>query len=150
MTKTEEQKRYQNLVKRKSPKSNLLYDCFKAFWVGGTICLIGEIISTILKNGLNLEKADASAWVSIIMIFLGAFLTGIGIYDKIGKYAGAGSLVPITGFANGITSPAMEFKTEGFVLGLAANMFKIAGPVIVYGTVASVLYGVIYWIITLF
>lgn len=146
MTKTEEQKRYQNLVNRKSPKSNLLYDCFKAFWVGGTICLIGEIVSTILKNGFDLEKSDAASWTCIVMVFLGALLTGIGIYDKIGKYAGAGSLVPITGFANGITSPAMEFKAEGWVLGLGAKMFVIAGPVIVYGTLASVVYGVIYWI----
>jgi stage V sporulation protein AC len=141
---------YQNLVKERAPKSKILYDCFKAFWVGGTICLIGEIISFTLKNGFGLEKTAVSSWTCIILVFLGAFLTGIGIYDKIGKYAGAGSLVPITGFANGITSPAMEFKTEGWVLGLGANMFKIAGPVIVYGTVASVIYGFIYWITTLF
>lgn len=142
---TVEQKRYKKLVSKKAPKSNLLYDCFKAFWVGGTICLVGEIVSTILKNGLNVQKEAAASWTCIIMVFLGATLTGIGIYDKIGRYAGAGSLVPITGFANGVTSPAMEFKTEGFVLGLAANMFKIAGPVIVYGTLASVVYGLIYW-----
>jgi stage V sporulation protein AC len=137
---------YQNLVKERAPKSKTLYNCFKAFWVGGTICLVGEIISYILKNNFSLDKTATSTWTCIILVFLGAFLTGIGIYDKIGKYAGAGSLVPITGFANGITSPAMEFKTEGLVLGLGANMFKIAGPVIVYGTVASVVYGLIYWI----
>ena len=119
MTKAEEQKRYQNLVNKKAPKSKLLYDCFKAFWVGGTICLIGEIISTILKS-MNLEKTAVSSWTCIIMIFLGALLTGIGVYDKIGKYAGAGSLVPITGFANGVTSPAMEFKTdERDIIGLS-------------------------------
>ena len=107
MDKTE----YNKLVEQKAPKSNIFYDCFKAFWVGGTICLIGEIISTLLKS-FQLEKSEASTWTCIIMIFLGALLTGIGIYDKIGKYAGAGSLVPITGFANGITSSAMEFKTD--------------------------------------
>ena len=145
MDKTE----YNKLVNRKSPKSNILYDCFKAFWVGGTICLVGEIVSTVLKS-FQLEKAEISTWTCIIMVFLGALLTGIGIYDKIGKYAGAGSLVPITGFANGITSSAMEFKTEGYVLGTGAKIFTIAGPVIVYGTVASVIYGLIYWITTLF
>ncbi len=141
---------YIKLVNEKAPKSNLFYDCFKAFWVGGTICLVGEIVSTLLKTFFELDKTDVSTWTCIIMIFLGALLTGIGVYDKIGKYAGAGSLVPITGFANGITSPAMEFKTEGLVLGTGAKMFVIAGPVIVYGLLASVAYGIIYWITTLF
>ncbi len=141
---------YKRLVDEKSPKSNIWYDCFKAFWVGGTICLVGEIVSTILKTGFSMDKTMAGNWTCIIMVFLGATLTGIGIYDKIGKYAGAGSLVPITGFANGITSAAMEFKTEGWVLGLGAKMFTIAGPVIVYGVSASVVYGLIYWITTLF
>lgn len=141
---------YIKLVDEKAPKSNLFYDCFKAFWVGGTICLVGEIVSTLLKTFFELDKTNLSNWTCIIMIFLGALLTGIGVYDKIGKYAGAGSLVPITGFANGITSPAMEFKTEGLVLGTGAKMFVIAGPVIVYGLLASVAYGFIYWITTLF
>ncbi len=141
---------YNELVNEKAPKSNILYDCFKAFWVGGTICLVGEIVSSVLKNFFELDKTMASNWTCIIMIFLGALLTGIGVYDKIGKYAGAGSLVPITGFANGIASSAMEFKTEGYILGVGAKMFTIAGPVIVYGTVASVVYGIIYWITTLF
>jgi stage V sporulation protein AC len=140
------QKAYQKMVEKKSPKSKIAYDCLKAFWVGGTICLIGEIISNLLSMFFTLEKTALSAWTSIILVFLGATLTGIGVYDKIGKYAGAGSLVPITGFANGITSPAMEYKPEGFVLGVGAKMFTIAGPVIVYGTVASVIYGLIYWI----
>ena len=144
------QKAYQKMVEKKSPKSKIAYDCLKAFWVGGTICLIGEIISNLLSMFFTLEKTALSAWTSIILVFLGATLTGIGVYDKIGKYAGAGSLVPITGFANGITSPAMEYKPEGFVLGVGAKMFTIAGPVIVYGTVASVVYGIIYWITTLF
>ncbi|MBR2861793.1 MAG: stage V sporulation protein AC [Clostridia bacterium] len=144
------QKAYQKMVEKKSPKSKIAYDCLKAFWVGGTICLVGEIISNLLSMFFTLEKTSLSAWTSIILVFLGATLTGIGVYDKIGKYAGAGSLVPITGFANGITSPAMEYKPEGFVLGVGAKMFTIAGPVIVYGTVASVIYGIIYWITTLF
>ena len=138
------------MVEKKSPKSKIAYDCLKAFWVGGTICLVGEIISNLLSMFFTLEKTALSAWTSIILVFLGATLTGIGVYDKIGKYAGAGSLVPITGFANGITSPAMEYKPEGFVLGVGAKMFTIAGPVIVYGTVASVVYGIIYWITRLF
>ncbi len=145
-----DKKEYNRLVEEKAPKSNILYDCFKAFWVGGTICLIGEIVSTLLKSVFELDKTMASNWTCIIMVFLGALLTGIGVYDKIGKYAGAGSMVPITGFANGITSSAMEFKTEGLVLGTGAKMFTIAGPVIVYGLVASVAYGLIYWITTLF
>ena len=142
--------KYQKLVKRKSPKSNLAYDCLRAFWVGGTICLIGEIISVFLKYFFELDKNSAASWTCVILVFLGATLTGIGVYDKIGKYAGAGSIVPITGFANGITSPAMEFKTEGYVMGLGAKMFIIAGPVIVYGVCSATLVGLIYYIVGMF
>ena len=144
-----ESKAYLKLVEDLSPKSKTWHNCLRAFWVGGTICAVGQLINIALTRYLLVDKAPAATWTSIILIFIGALLTGIGVYDKIGKYAGAGSLVPITGFANGITSAAMEFKSEGFVLGTGANMFKIAGPVIVYGTVASVIYGVIYWITTL-
>ncbi len=147
---TAEQKKYKEYVAQKAPKSRLLYDCFKAFWVGGLICVIGEGISTLLLNFFEMEKTTAAAWTSIILIFLGATLTGIGVYDKIGKYAGAGSVVPITGFANGVASPAIEFKTEGYVMGLGAKMFVIAGPVIVYGVCASTLVGLIYYIVTRF
>ena len=140
---------YARLVKKTAPKSKTVYDCVKAFWVGGAICLLGEIITVTLMYFFELERTLASTWTSIILVFLSAMLTGLGLYAKLGAYAGAGSIVPITGFANGVASPAIEFKTEGWVLGLGAKMFVIAGPVIVYGTIASVVYGVIYWITTL-
>lgn len=142
MTKEE----YIKKVDEKSPKSNVPYNCFKAFWVGGTVCTVGEVVRVGL-NMLGVTGKENSAWCSVIMVFLGAFLTGLGIYDKIGKYGGAGALVPITGFANGITSPAMEFKTEGLVAGLGAKMFIIAGPVIVYGVLASTAVGAVYLIL---
>ena len=144
----EKQQKYIARVSRIMPKSSIRYNCFKAFFAGGTICLLGEIVRTVLKMFDITDTANA-AWTSVIMIFLGALLTGLGVYDKIGKFGGAGALVPITGFANGITSPAMEFKTEGYVLGLGAKMFIIAGPVIVYGTLASSLAGLIYYIVML-
>ena len=137
---------YARLVKKAAPKSKIVYDCVKAFWVGGAICLLGEIITVTLMYFFELERTLASTWMSIILVFLSAFLTGLGLYAKLGAYAGAGSIVPITGFANGVASPAIEFKAEGWVLGLGAKMFVIAGPVIVYGVVASVVYGIIYWI----
>ncbi len=146
---TQAQKRYRSLVAKKAPKSNLLYDCLKAFWVGGTICLVGEIITALIEALFTVSHVDALSWTSIVLIFFGATLTGIGVYDKIGKYAGAGSVVPITGFANGIASPAIEFKTEGYVMGLGAKVFIIAGPVIVYGISASVLVGIVYYIISM-
>lgn len=145
-----EKKEYRRLVEKVEPQSNLLYDCFKAFWVGGLICVVGEAISSGLEMWLNLGETEVAAWTSIILVFLGALLTGVGIYDKIGKYAGAGSVVPITGFANSIASPAIEFKTEGYVMGLGAKMFIIAGPVIVYGLCSSTLVGLIYYIVTRF
>lgn len=146
MTDNEKKKKdYQKLVKQKEPKSNLLKNCLFAFVIGGLICDVGQFFSSILI-GAGLPKDDASVYTSIIMVFLGAFLTGIGIYDNIGKYGGAGSIVPITGFANSIVSPAMEFKREGYVLGVGAKMFVIAGPVLVYGITSSVVVGLIYYI----
>ena len=139
---------YEKLVKEKAPVSTLVFDVVKAFIVGGAICLAGEALMTVFE--LFTEPDTASLLTSVALVFSGALLTGIGVYDKIGKFAGAGRLVPITGFANSITASAMEYKPEGFVLGTAAKMFTIAGPVIVYGTVASVVYGVIYWLTTLF
>jgi len=141
------EKDYKAYVESISPKSNLLLDCVKAFAVGGLICTLGEAICSLLRL-LSISRDDSTVWTSVILIFIGATLTGIGIYDKIGKFAGAGSIVPITGFANGITSPAMEYKPEGYVLGIGAKLFIIAGPVIVYGVCASMLGGLIYYILS--
>jgi stage V sporulation protein AC len=142
-------KEYQKLVSDRMPGSPVYKDCFHAFWVGGLICLLGQLIS----NGymaLGLPESDAATAASMTLVVLSALLTGLSVYDDIAKFAGAGTLVPITGFANAISAPAVEFKTEGFILGVGAKMFTIAGPVIVYGTVASVVYGIVYWITTLF
>lgn len=140
---------YSEYVEKKTKNSPLLADCIKAFIFGGAICTLGEGIRNILLY-FRVPSEDAKVWLPIIMIFLGAAFTGLGIYDTLAKYGGAGTSIPITGFSNSIVSSAMEFKKEGFVLGMAAKMFTIAGPVLVYGTVASVVYGLIYWITTLF
>jgi len=140
-------KEYQDYVNSKSPKSNLLINCLMAFLVGGVICTVGQVISNIGKNYYNLSQEDAASFTSIIMILLGALLTGLGVYDDIGKKGGAGSIVPITGFANSIVSPAMEFKREGYVFGVGAKLFSIAGPVLVYGISASVIVGLIYYFV---
>ena len=141
-------KEYQKLVDAHAAKSPIGKDCFNAFWIGGLICALGQL----LTNGygaLGLEKTDAATAASMTLVALSALLTGLSLYDDIAKVAGAGTLVPITGFANSIAAPAVEFKTEGFILGVAAKMFTIAGPVLVYGTAAGVAYGLIYWLITL-
>ena len=135
-------KEYNRYVARLAQKSPLGKDLLRSFLVGGLICVIGQLI----LNGftaLNLSEQDAAAATSVSLVFLSAVLTGLSVYDDIAKFAGAGTLVPITGFANAVVSPAIEFKAEGFVTGMAAKMFIIAGPVIVYGIVASVLYGLI-------
>ena len=124
-------------------------DCLGAFLVGGIICVIGQFfINYYTKLGLDQDAAGTAA--SMTLVVISATLTGLSLYDNIAKFAGAGTLVPITGFANSIAAPAVEFKTEGFILGVGAKMFTIAGPVIVYGLSASVIYGIVYWIITLF
>ncbi len=140
---------YGKLVQEMAPKSPLCKDCIKAFVIGGLICLLGQLAMNGYKS-LGLEKTDASTAASISLVALSALLTGLSVYDDIAKHAGAGTLVPITGFANSVAAPAVEFKTEGFILGVGAKMFTIAGPVIVYGVSASVVYGLIYWITTLF
>lgn len=137
---------YIQYVKGVSPKTNQKRTLLHAFWVGGVICAIGQTFRYLLQFAFNLSGDELSGYVSMIMIFLGAFLTGLGVYDRIGKYAGGGSIVPITGFANSVVSPAIEFKTEGYVYGTAAKMFVVAGPIIVFGTVSSVLVGILYFI----
>jgi len=137
------QKDYQQYVNKKAPKPNYIKNCIWAFMVGGLICTLGQAISNTFVN-FGLDKKSVASATAIVLVFLGAFLTGLGIYDKIGKRAGAGSIVPITGFANSIVSPAMEFKREGYVFGVAAKMFIIAGPVLVYGFGSSILVGLIY------
>ena len=140
---------YSNMVKKASPPSPIIKNCVMAYIVGGSICALGQGFIEIYL-ALGISKEIAMPLSSVTLVFLSALFTGLGLYDKLATHAGAGTLVPITGFANAVCSPAVEFKTEGFVLGTAAKMFTIAGPVIVYGTVASVVYGVVYWITTLF
>ena len=142
------EKEYQKRVSERE-KSPVIKDLVWAFFIGGLICDLGQAITEFSKS-YGLDKETAGSLTSISLIFLSGLFTGLGLYEKLAKHAGAGTLVPITGFANAVVSPAIEFKREGFVLGVGANMFKIAGPVIVYGTVASVIYGVVYWVITLF
>ena len=139
------EKQYGELVKKLSPKSPIGKDCIKAFVIGGAICTLGQVFMNLYAN-LGAEKQDTAVFASMTLVVLSALLTGLSLYDDIAKHAGAGTLVPITGFANSIAAPAVEFKTEGFVLGVGAKMFTIAGPVIVYGVSASVVYGLIYWI----
>ena len=143
------EKEYGKLIKNMAPRSPIKKDCFHAFWIGGLICCLGQLLMNAY-SALGLNETDAATAESMTLVALSALLTGLSLYDDIAKHAGAGTLVPITGFANAVVSPAMEFKTEGFILGVGAKMFTIAGPVIVYGVSASVLYGLIYWITTLF
>ena len=141
---------YDKMTKKASPPSPKLKDCILAFLVGGFICALGETLSFIYTEYCKINPESVKLLVPVTLITIAAILTGLGIFEKIAKYAGAGTLVPITGFSNAVVSPAVEFKSEGFILGVGAKMFTIAGPVIVYGTVASVIYGVIYWFTTLF
>ena len=136
---------YKSYVESKAKKSPIGKNLIWAFLVGGLICVIGQLITNLFMY-LGLSKDDALMVCTISLIFIGAFLTSINVYSKIGQHAGAGSIVPITGFSNSVVAPAIEFKTEGYVLGLGANMFKIAGPVIVYGIVTSTLYAVLRWL----
>jgi stage V sporulation protein AC len=136
---------YEKFIKDKVPKPKLFSNCLRAFVVGGLICDIGQFITNSLK-GMDLNQDQVAAGTAIILVFLGALFTGLGIYDRLGRYAGAGSIVPITGFSNSIVSPAMEFKREGFIFGVGARMFTIAGPVLVYGISTSVIVGIVYYL----
>lgn len=140
-------KEYSEMSKKASPNSKSWINVPVAFLTGGLICTLGEVLLNIFTR-LDFEKEAAGAWTSIILVFLSALLTGFGLYEKIAKHAGAGTLVPITGFANAVVSPAIESRTEGFILGVGAKIFTIAGPVILYGTAASVVYGIIYYFIS--
>ena len=141
----ESKQTYQKYVDKKSPNSPILKNCFNAFWVGGLICTIGQVIFNICKER-GFDTSTSSTNVSILLIGISAFLTGLNLFNKIGKFAGAGSLVPITGFANSIVSPAMEYKSEGYVMGVGGKMFTVAGPVLVFGISASILVGIVYLI----
>ena len=143
------EKEYGKLVKELSPKSPIFRDCLNAFWIGGLICTLGQLALNGF-SALGLDKTDAGTATSMALVALSALLTGFSVYDDIAKVAGAGTLVPITGFANSIAAPAVEFKTEGFILGVGAKIFTIAGPVILYGTAAGTLWGLLYWFILRF
>ena len=140
------QQQYSEMVKQASPNSPIFMDCIRAFVSGGIICTIGQLLLN-LYTAMDISEKDAALWVSITLIGLSALLPALGIYEKLGKFCGAGTIVPITGFANSVVSPAIEFKKEGMVFGMAAKMFIVAGPVIVYGTLTSMLVGFIYYFV---
>ena len=139
-------KKFNYLSSEARPKPKMLKNIILAFLVGGAICDVGQFFNNYLI-GIGISKTEVGTYVSIIMVFIGALLTGVGVYDKLANFAGAGSVVPITGFANSIVSPAMEYKKEGFIFGVGAKMFTIAGPVLVYGICSSVIVGIIYYFI---
>lgn len=138
-------KEYGELAKKHSPNSNVMTNCTKAFLIGGGICLLGQLLLDFYESR-GLAPDIAASWVSVTLIFLSALLTALGLYDKLAKHAGAGTLVPITGFANAVASPALEFKSEGLILGLSAKLFVIAGPVITYGISSSIVYGLLVYL----
>lgn len=145
-----QQKEYQEYIKEITPTHKLWKQMLHAFIVGGIICTIGQVIINYAMNSLNMEQQIAARWCSIILILMSVILTGFGLYAKISKWGGAGALVPITGFANSVVSPAIEYKKEGQVFGIGSKIFTIAGPVILYGIFASWLLGLVYWIMMLF
>ena len=143
------QKEYDKIVKKNSPKSTIFKNCLMAFLIGGAICTVGQGLLELYQMW-GLDEDTSKTLTSVTLIFFGILLTAIGVYDKIAKHAGAGTLVPITGFANAVSSPAIEFKAEGYVTGLGTKLFIIAGPVIVYGVSASIIYGAVLWILHMF
>lgn len=147
---TMDRKTYRRFADAHAPHSPTVRNCFRAFWVGGIICVLGQLLRTLYTDYAHLNPTDASTLTSVTLIFLAVLLSGIGIFDKIAKYAGAGTLVPITGFANAVVSPAIDSHAEGLVLGVGAKIFTVAGPVLLYGTLAGSLFGLILWIVGLF
>ena len=141
---------YKKFAQAHAPRSPLGRDCFRAFWVGGLICAFAQLLLDVYQGVFQMEKENAATLTSVTLIFLAVLLTGLGFFDRIAKYAGAGTLVPITGFANSVVSPAIDSHSEGLILGVGAKIFTVAGPVLLYGTLAGTVYGVIYWIMTLF
>jgi stage V sporulation protein AC len=142
--------KYGKYVSSVTPRSPIFKDCLWAFSVGGVICCIGQGLIDIYMNFLNMSEKDAGALCSVTLVFIAALLTGLGVFDDIARRAGAGTLVPITGFANSVVSPAIDSKSEGLVLGVGAKIFTVAGPVLLYGTLSGTLYGVIYWVYLMF
>ena len=140
---------YRQMVERRTPRSHFVRDTWRAFWVGGLICALSEGCTLWLMRAFNFARQDAATLTSVTLVFITAALTAIGVFDRIGRYAGGGTIVPITGFANSIASAAMEYRSEGFIMGVGARMFQIAGPVLVYGIGSSVVVGIIYYIIDL-
>ena len=142
--------KYKKYADAHAPSSPILKDCFRAFMYGGTICLLGQILVFLFRDIGGMEQRDAGTLCSVTLIFAAALLSGLGIFEKIAKQAGGGTLVPITGFANSVVSPAIDSKSEGFILGVGAKIFTVAGPVLLYGNLAGVVWGVIYYFIQLF
>ena len=145
-----DKKDYNKYVKEISPRSPMLKNCIWAFFVGGGICVLGQALTDVYTDLLALDEKTAGTLCAATLVLLSAILTGVGVFDNIARHAGAGTLVPITGFANAVVSPALDNKSEGLVLGVGAKIFTVAGPVLLYGTLAGWVYGVIYWIVTLF
>lgn len=143
-------KTYKQYADARAPKSPVLRDCLRAFWVGGFVCCLGQGLVALYTGLLGMSKTDAGTLEAATLVLVAAILTGLGLFDRIAKYAGAGTLVPITGFANAVVSPAIDSHSEGLILGVGAKIFSVAGPVLLYGTLAGFLWGVIYWIAGLF
>ena len=143
-----DKKQYKKYAQAHAPRSPITKNCIRAFLIGGAICTLGEALGELYQMHPQIDEKSASGLVSVTLVFIAVLLTGIGIFDKIAKFAGAGTLVPITGFANSVASPAIDSRSEGYVLGVGAKIFTVCGPVLLYGTLAGALYGVIYWICT--
>ena len=141
---------YKKYAAARAPKSPILKNCLRAFLVGGLICTIGQGLNTLYTKACGMEQADAGTLTASTLVLLAAILTGLGVFDRIAKFAGAGTLVPITGFANAVVSPAIDGRSEGLILGVGAKIFTVAGPVLLYGTLAGTVYGVVYWVVGLF